>query len=816
MRTLSTTLLASSLFASTFVGADAWAKDAVVAGGATQRAMVVRVDAEAIAARACERAEGCDPADRGLTLRLPAAARAGVGRATVEDLGVKGDKHVALVRVPGDGERELVVLLASTSKGSDTPAVLYSGWSRRSELEVERTERGATVSLKARSELCGRDVLVRERSLDAGKLAMTDSPGPDPIGGRRAGALKVVAVAGTAKPGLPILVARGASSGRPAALLDGDPSTAWVEDEPGAGARAWVSFGSSGDVPLTGLELRVGAASADVAAPRAPRAVTIVTDTSVLAVELPVDAGAKGAADFAIPFATPIRTRCVAVVVDDVYPAPKGAKKGADPSAYLGEVVARTALDGSTLDDVAAKLSGLGPDKARAELAVLAASGDAGVAAIKRAYPKLDGPGRDAARRVIDSAGCDAKLALYVPLLADADAIEVDRARDRVRRCGKAAGPSLLAAMRDAVGPSKDVYAEEAALVAPDDAIPVLIAALGSLGEADSDARRAIRHALAKAALRGAGVRAFDAVLADPTFTGAPLVARVDTLRAMGEALGRSRSAPKAFASAAGDAKAFRERYLLLAPAGELARAGDAGAAEFLASALADGDLRLRARAAAVGGGLPALHGGLIAAVDDQAVRVRRAALEALSAGQALDLAASASVLGRLERDGWSFVRLAAAGALRFAAKGDPVDARLGGAVDFEASPQVRAEMVRTLGERGARAQAPVVLSRMTDDKEALDVRVAAVNALGAMCAASSVDALGELAMKGRAPFYEADRKLAVAAILALGRLAPTDLDARLAPLREAQVPGDIRDIVKVALAKRGGCTPAPAASRGP
>jgi hypothetical protein len=816
MQNLSRAILAPTLLLSCFVARDAAAKDAAIGAGASQRALVVRVEGDAISARACEKAAGCDPAAGGLTLRLPAAARANVERVTVDDLTVKGDKHVALVRAPGDGDRELVVIVASTSKTGDSPAVLYSGWSRRSELEVGRDDGGATLTLKSRSQLCGRDVLVRERSLDASKLAMTEAPGPDPIGGQRAGATKVRATVGTAKPGLPILSARGSSSGKASAVVDGDAKTAWTEDEPGSGARSWVSFASPADVPITGLDLRVGAAPADVGAPRAPRAVTIVTDGGVFAVELPEDAGARGGADFAVPFTAPIRTRCVAVVVDDVYPAPKSAKKGADPAAYLSELVARTALDGATLDEIAMKLAGQGPDKAKAELAVLSASGDAGIAAITAAYPKLDGPGRDAARRVIDSAGCDAKLALYVPLLAEHDATEVDRARDRIRRCGKIAGPKLIEAMRAAVGPSKDVYAEEAALVAPDDAIPVLIAMLAPLGPADSDARRAVRHALAKAALRGAGIHAFDAALSDASFGGAPLVARVDTLRAMGESLPKSKAASAAFAAAALEAKAFRDRYLLLAPAGELARAGDAFAARFLGAALSDGDLRLRARAASVGGGLPALHGAVVAAVDDKEVRVRRAALEALSAGQKLDPAAAASVLGRLEKDGWSFVRLAAAGALRFAPLGDPVDARLGAAIDFEAAPLVRTEMVRTLGERGARAQAPVVTSRMTDAKEALDVRVAAVNALGAMCDGGSVDALSELAQKGRAPFYEADRKLAVAAILALARLAPTDLDARLAPLRGAEVPGDIRDMVKVALSKRGGCSGAPAASRGP
>ncbi|HTJ82381.1 MAG TPA: HEAT repeat domain-containing protein, partial [Polyangiaceae bacterium] len=331
------------------------------------------------------------------------------------------------------------------------------------------------------------------------------------------------------------------------------------------------------------------------------------------------------------------------------------------------------------------------------------------------------------------------------------------------------------------------------------------------LGEKDAATRRAIRRALAKAGLRASGARAYDAVLESPDFAALSLLVRVDVLRAMGEGVAKSKAAPAAFAKTASEASAFRERYLLLGPAAELAKVGDGEAAKFLAAALAPtSDAHLRARAAELGGGVAALHRIVTSVVDDPEMRVRSAALAALASGGPLEKETALRALVRLETDGWTAVRLAAASAIRFAPPGDPVDARIGAAIDHEASPVVRGEMLRSLGERGARGQSAIVLERAGDDREAIDVRVAAISALGQMCDATSVPALGELALRGRAPVYEADRKLAAAAMLSLARIEPADLDQRLAPLVAADVPGDVRDLAKAALSKRGGCKPAP------
>lgn len=182
---------------------------------------------------------------------------------------------------------------------------------------------------------------------------------------------------------------------------------------------------------------------------------------------------------------------------------------------------------------------------------------------------------------------------------------------------------------------------------------------------------------------------------------------------------------------------------------------------------------------------------------------MREAALASLAKGGALDGDATVKVVVLLVRDPWTFVRRAAASTLASAPRGEKTDRSIARAVDFEPSPLVRAEMMKTLGARRASVAEPVVAERAFDEKETADVRVRAIEALGALCARDQLPALSELAMRGQAPVFEADRKLAVASITALGRLRPADLAARLASLTREGAPAEIREVTKLVLADK-------------
>jgi hypothetical protein len=778
----------------------------VVDGG--RRALAVAAAEDGVVAKVCAKADGCD-ATGGQKLRPPPSFRGKASAAAIQPITLSNGKKIVWVSFQGDEGRGFQLLLAPPQAGEE-PRVVYSGVTggpagaeRVTSFSVDQDPSGkATVRLATTARLCDKDVLVSSRTLDAGRLELVGTAGPDPLGARRAGAVKVAATRsaldGAGDKAFRILRPRAASSGASSLAVDGDEKTAWVEEEAGAGRHAFASFASSGGVGVTGLDL-VLLPPPGVDAPRAPKTVAVAVDSGVYTLELTEPPGATGSR-YVATFPAPVKTTCLAFVIDEVHPAGGGGKKG-DPAAYVSEIRARTQLDGKAIEDLARGLAGGGP-AARDNLAVLEAEGKRGLAAAIAVYDELDGAGRDLARRLIDAAPCADKLPLYIPLLVGKDKDEAERARDRIRRCGKDAGAPLLAKLESAKPEELGVLAEEAAFVAPDAAVPFVLKALDAAP--DSAGRRPLRRALAKAAARETGIRALGRAASDPGFAKLSLAARVDFLRALGDDAPRVEGADKAFASTQTDATSFRDRYLLLAPAAALARAGNKSAEGALASALGDAKQpRLRARAAELSAGVAGLRPKLLVLVDDEEVRVREAALASVAQKGTLDQAVTVRLLVRLVKDPWTFVRRAAAAGLAGAPAGATTDAAIGGAVDFEPSPIVRAEMVKTLGLRKATTATGVVAERAFDDKEAVDVRVQAIEALGRICARDQLGAISELAMRGQAPVFEADRKLAIAAITALGHLRPADLGSRLAPLGAKNAPAEIREVTRLVLADK-------------
>ncbi len=794
------------------------AEPVVVPAGAGQRALAIATDSDGIYVLACDDPKSCDPR-QGTLLRPADDVRAHAASAKIDTLELEGGKRAALITIKPPTGTAYVVLLASPDKKDAAPRRLFSGavgrdgaWSRG--VEVVRVKGKDTLTITTRDAFCGVDVLVSKRKLDAATLTLKDEAVPDPAGPARGTATAIAAELLEGGAGRhAILSARTSSSGDPSLAVDGDPKTAWVEKDSGPAARPFVTFAAASDVPIVGLDLVLSKPLVGEAR-RGLKKILISTDAGSFAVTLPEDAALGGGRRFGITLPKPILTKCVGLVVDETFAtakadakkAPKGAKVD-PPRAYISEVQARTSLDAVSTEELAKSLGGQGPD-AKLREAILLGEGATGARAAIAAYAGLDGPGRDRARRVIDASPCEEKLALYVPLLIDKDRAESDRARDWVRRCGKASGPALLAALDQAsLDEVRGVYAEEAALVAPEVATKALVARLDAAKSPEE--RRVYRKALEKGALRDVGVRELDRVLDDPSAAALGAATKIDVLRALGPSISKSKRAPALFSEVSSAATEFRDRYLLLGPAAELARGGSAAGGALLEQILAKGeDPRLRARAAELAGDLPALKGLLIGAIDDEKVRVREAALLALtSGGKEIDGAVRAKLIERLEVDPWTFVRRAAAAALAGAPKDPAIDARIAAAVDKEEQPSVRAEMVAALGARGALPQASTLRARASDSKEAPTVRSRAIEALGAVCDAQAADLLTELAARGRAPMSEQDRKLGAAAVAALVALGLPDLPKRLAPLMAEGASPDMKDVAERALkAPRAGC----------
>lgn len=789
---------------------------AVIEAGPGQRALLIKVDGELLRVRACASTKPgkCDPTANGSAmLRPPEAVRAHLSKARVNDLRLPGGKHAALVTVPA-GSRSYGVLLASPDRKSDAPRILYSGFMNDADTKVALVEEGkagkgsTTVRITSNASLCGKELVTSVRTLDGASLTLKEQEIADPGAPSRAGALPLTAAGVTApKPTFALLVAQDASSGRSALATDRDSATSWLGLRRAGAGKTFLSLRAPGAVPIEGFEIALTPPKDNPEA-RAPRNLLIVTDQQSFNVTIPSDIAVPDGAQTVVGVTLPkaVVTRCVGVIVDGV--RGDADKKGKDTGAtvFITELSARTSADAESLATLAEGLgaASVGASKVDAKLAesILAAEGRRGVMAIAAAYPKLDGPARDRARRIVDARDCSDAMLLYLPLLTGIDTDESARARDRIRRCGDEAGPLLLAAIEATKeDEARGVIAEEAALIAPALATKPLVAYLGAAKT--SEERRVYRRALAKGALRAAGVKALDATMADPSFVALGVAAKIDVLRALGPQIGQAKSAASVFASVSGAATEFRDRYLLVAPAADLARSGDVAALAWMQASLAPAnDPRLRARVAELGGGIEALRPVLVAAVDDDQVRVREAALLSLvTGGKGVDAAVSSKLIERLEKDPWTFVRRAAATALGNAPKDATLDARIAVALVNEEQPSVRVEMLEALGKRGAVAQVEAVRERALDEGEALNVRLKAVEAIGLMCDRGSADALTELAMRGRAPLFETDRKLAIVGILTLGKLRPADLKQRLSPLLAKEISAEMRELATKTLA---------------
>jgi HEAT repeat protein len=192
-----------------------------------------------------------------------------------------------------------------------------------------------------------------------------------------------------------------------------------------------------------------------------------------------------------------------------------------------------------------------------------------------------------------------------------------------------------------------------------------------------------------------------------------------------------------------------------------------------------------------------------MAAATDPEPRVREVAMRTLGINGLPT--AIATVSQSLAKDEWSFVRIAAAEALAklppSAASGDALGAALS-----DPSVRVRSAALVALGAQRATQKSDLVRERLDDQKEDADVRALAARTLGAMCERRAIDRLTKLADRARFPGSEADDRIGLAAIEALGAIHPPDLDKRLAPLREKNVRLPVRRAADRALSEQGAC----------
>lgn len=807
-----------------------------VPAGSGQDALWIQHGAAGLVGRAC--AGACGPsADAPPLVDVPPEVLAVLPSAKSAVIQLEGGRRVVRIdaEVPSKegGASTWTALIAAplTSAKSAAPVVLWSGWvGKKSGLEgeeavhvlrVEPLAKGSRVVIGEQREsltICGRPAIVGARAVDPASLTMSRSAMVDSLSAaEKSKAEKVIAARETgavAPPVVRLLRANAASSAlekRIDSLTDGGVGLGWTEAKIGDGTGEWVRMSASNEVGIQGLSVQIRPTDVEVPDGAAPRTLYFATDDRLFQVDLPDSAWNDRDARYEVKLPAEVKTSCLAVVVAGAH-APKGVT---NPRVTIAEITARTALDGMTLDALAGSLSG-GGDRARAAAAMLGKGDSKAMAALTTAWDKLDTAGQSLATEVMDAAPCTDQAPFYADRLAQAKGKKlsgpsadpgVAHARDRLRRCGRASAPALAKLLKEAPDAIRVVAAEEIALVAPSEAITAILDVLPGVPD---PVRRELRGSLARAAVSAKARASLASLLTAERFGALGDVAKIDLLRAMGPVLPEVEGGKKVLLGLLGKDAPFRTRYLLLAPAADLAAKSDADALSLLREAISkDADPHVRARAAEVAAKVPALAPELVTAAGDAEVRVREAAVRALSQtatqGGRLPSAAEPVLVATLSKDAWTFVRVAAAEALSASPRSDVADKALAGAL-ADVSPEVRGRALDGLGVHQARTYAAAVRERATLAEETLDVRARALLALGAMCDRQSLDLLTKYALGATSPTSEIERRLGAAALAALGDLHPGDLDRRIAPLTGKEAPLLVREMARSALAAKSTC----------
>ncbi len=595
-----------------------------------------------------------------------------------------------------------------------------------------------------------------------------------------------------------LLVARGSSvpGSRGVELTDGNPSTVWRESRPGMGQGEFVVMAAPHDVPIARMQLVLS--PPDVSQDKdgaAPKTLYVVTGTETFLVTIPGDAWLKPGEAYEVVFPKPIEASCVSLVLNDAY-----ARDLPHPTVGVAELVAYSEFDapGATLDDVAKQLSG---PRGIVAAQVLERAGAPALPAVEHAYSALDARGRALAIDVAASHDrCEQSASLLARGLCEKSGEAPRKSHEKLERC-KEAAPVLAARLREDAS-SRACVAPTLAALAGADALEPIADAMAATPVSDADTRVVLRAAFAQAT--GAAEASRVASILGDAKRG-PL-ARLEMMRAAGRrVIDAQAESERTLTEVFAGAPPMRDRYVAMAPLGELARAGDAAAGARVAEALArDPDWPVRVRAAEVATGVAQAQVALLAASHDPEPRVREAALQSMAASLIPGAIDAARVT--LEGDRWSFVKVQAIGVLGRAQASGDVDRSIGDALK-DGSSRVRGAAVVALGRRRASQLHEAVRERLDDPGEDADVRASAARVLGALCDASSADRLTEYARKLGVPGSpEDEQQVALAALEGLAALQPADLASRLAPLRSATALPSVSNAADRALKARGLC----------
>jgi hypothetical protein len=780
--------------------------------GNGQAGMVVGFDSVGVL-----RATSCPTAtcalQGGTEVAYPPELRTAVAGAALAVVGIGDERRAVVVTLKGAGGLTWQALLVAPLSGG-APELIFSGVTGYAE-GADGTRRGKRLEISepdatgARTilvgdisedlSLCGRPAILSPKLLATSDLKLHSAKVQRLSLAEREQARAVTATRTSreqpARAG-GLLHARVASSavGLPGSLTDGDPDTSWAENTSGAGKGEFVLLSAPSTLPIVGVELTIRGPHAAPPHGVAPREFWLASTHDLVKVTMPEDAWQHPGESYSVALEPPFSGNCLALVTETAFNDTPLAQ------VTFSELRAVTQFDSMAPAELAAALAG-GGERAEAAAAVLGTQGAPGFEATASVFPKLDEGGRRVALGVIDLAPCETSVPVYLTALQGSVRAQSDHARDHIRRCGPQAAPWLAKAASSSTGGAQLDLLAELTLADPVLAIDTLTPLLGARSAA---LRAALRTLFARAARAPAAASHVRSTLGN---TALGEQATIEVLRALGDSVSTFQpEAANALARWATPSASARTRYLLIEPSSVLSRTDPRLKADLAQMLTSAGDPHLRTQVAATLKGPEGFEPELVRALSDPAPRVREAAARAFGRGN--PASATAALAALVAKDQWPFVRIAAIDALAVVPQASESRTSIARALADE-SATVRAHVLLALGVLRDQSELPKIRARLTAEDELPLVRAAAAQVLGELCDNASLDELTRHATKLADPMADANqREIAAGALVALGKLAPSDLDKRLAPLLSQNAPAPARRAARAMVAhnRAGSC----------
>ena len=442
---------------------------------------------------------------------------------------------------------------------------------------------------------------------------------------------------------------------RPVELDDGDPATAWAESLGGDGrGEVIIARAPHGHHALRALRILPGDASSPRAFRRANRlrsALLILSAEHRYRVTWAADPAAargKEREPYWIQLPRPVKTRCVTLVLDQVFPGTL-ARGGSGGRTAVSELTLFTELAfGGGGEQLLADLRGEDQEVRRAATATLARMGDRGVSLVNGTLQSED-PGRhERAAWVLMASPAASALAPLVRLLPSLSRPTRSLALDALERGGE----RTVSALRQVLPRAPDQVADLAPLlgrIGGSAARDLLISLAGRGAEAQ-------RAAVAEGLIRLHGAGDLDAAISAAESAGEDLV-RADLVLAVGRmpaASARGAELARRIAAFWKDEAPFELRYRILNALGKLDAEGQRALLE-AAVGQQDPALRLAAVDALRRADGPGPAPTLLRALGDGDPRVRASAAMGLS-NRALDPAQRSALVARMKVERWGLV----------------------------------------------------------------------------------------------------------------------------------------------------------------